>query len=65
MLEAVLKPIEDKWQLVVVDEDSEIIWSEPLSLEEARREASRYNATTELVHDGLRRLSNLSNFALS
>ena len=49
MLQAVVKPVDDKWQVVVVDGDSEIIWSEPLTLGEARDEADKYNARTELV----------------
>jgi hypothetical protein len=44
MLQAVVKPLDDKWQVVVVDGDSEIIWSKPLTLEEARDEADKYNA---------------------
>lgn len=59
MLEAILKLIEDNWQVVIVDGDSEIIWSEPITLSEAQKEADRYNARTTLVQDGLRRLANL------
>jgi len=65
MLEAILKPIEDSWQVVIVDGDSEIIWSEPITLSEAQREADRYNARTTLVQDGLRRLNNLSDAELT
>ena len=49
MLKAILKPIDDKWQVVIEDQDSEIIWSEPLTLAEAQEEAYNYNVRTMLV----------------
>lgn len=54
--EAIVKPVGDKWRVVIVDGDSEIIWTEPLSLEEAQTEASNYNQRTIIVHEGLRKL---------
>lgn len=41
----------DKWQVILVDEDLEVIWSEPLSLEDARNEAAHYNNRTLLVQE--------------
>lgn len=54
--EAIVKPIGDKWHVVIVDGDSKITWTFPLSLEEAEKEASEYNRRTLIVHEGLRRL---------
>jgi hypothetical protein len=54
--EAILKPVGDKWQVVIVDDDSEITWTFPLGLEEAQKEAFEYNRRTLIVHEGLRKL---------
>jgi hypothetical protein len=51
--EAILKPVGDKWRVVIVDTDLEAIYTEPLTLSEAQQVADEYNKKTALVHEKL------------
>ena len=44
MPKAILKPHDDKWQVVIVDTDLECIYTEPLSFLAAQRIANEYQS---------------------
>jgi len=53
MPKAILKPDGSKWVVVIIDTDSECIYTDPLTLPEAERIANEYNQRTIMVHMAL------------
>jgi hypothetical protein len=53
MPKAILKAIDDKWRVVIIDDDLEAIYTEPLTRPEALRVANEYNRKSWIVRVGM------------